>query len=594
MGFGKTLLASALGTLIAFFVAGLIFTLFIIGAIAMASNEGVAPMDQVSVLRISLNKPILERGNDDGLNFDFNSFQKRDELYLDHLKRDLAYAAQDDKIGGVLLMVGGVSGAPSTLRDVRKMIEDFRSSGKWVMAYGESYTQADYYIASAANEVYMYPTGMFIWTGLNAEVMFFKKLLDELEVDAQVIRGRDNKYKSAVEPFLYDKMSEPNKEQMKGIMDGVWNEMIADIGRSRKLDPAKLNAAATELRYVNAQNALTDGVLDGLKHYDEIMAMVNEKLGIALTEKMPKVDYADYHTLKRDPIAEMPADHASIALVYAVGEIQSGKGSDNVIGSDRIASALRKARLDDKVKAVVLRVNSPGGSALASDVIWRETKLIRQAGKKLIVSMGDYAASGGYYIACSADKIFANPQTITGSIGVFGIIPNIQNMLDHKLGITFDRYETHPHADFFSINKPFDEMEMQRMNEMIVQIYDDFLLRVSEGRKMPVSAVDSVARGRVWTGLEAKRLGLVDEMGDLSAALNYAAKEIGVELKDNVKVLPEMEDPLQSLFNDVAEAKADVLLKEIAGSHYPAWKQVKSMVDHPGIYAQLPMVWNWR
>ncbi len=594
MGFGKTLLASALGTLIAFVAAGIIFVLFIVGLIAVSSGDSIEPIDKTSVLTIALNKPIMERGNDNGLNFDFNSFEKKDELYLDFLKRDLEYAAQDEKIGGILLMVDGVSGSPSTLRDLRTLLLDFKKSGKWVLAYGENYSQADYYVASAANEVYMYPTGMFNWTGLNAEVMFFKKMLDNLEIDAQVIRGRDNKYKSAVEPFLYDKMSEPNKEQMKVLIDGIWNEMIVDISNARKIEANQLNLAASELRYVNTTRAVEDGVLDGLKHYDEIMALVNEKLGVSLTEKMPKVEYSDYHDLKRDPIAEMPADHAAIAVVYAVGEIQSGKGSDEVIGSDRIAGALRKARLDDKIKAVVLRVNSPGGSALASDVIWRETELIKQAGKKLIVSMGDFAASGGYYIACSADRIFANPQTITGSIGVFGIIPNFQNVLDHKLGITFDRYETHPHADFYSITKPFDDFELQRMNEHIVQIYDDFLMRVSKGRKMTIAQVDSLARGRVWTGLDAKRIGLVDELGGLSAALNYAAKEIGVELKDNVKVLPEMQDPIEALFKDVAEAKADLILKEVAGAHYPAWKQVKNMIDHPGVYAQLPMVWNWR
>lgn len=594
MGFGKTLLASALGTLIAFVAAGVIFVLFIVGLIAVSSGDSIEPIDKTSVLTIALNKPIMERGNDNGLNFDFNSFEKKDELYLDFLKRDLEYAAQDEKIGGILLMVNGVSGSPSTLRDLRTLLLDFKKSGKWVLAYGENYSQADYYVASAANEVYMYPTGMLNWTGLNAEVMFFKKMLDNLEIDAQVIRGRDNKYKSAVEPFLYDKMSEPNKEQMKVLIDGIWNEMIVDISNARKIEANQLNLAASELRYVNTTRAVEDGVLDGLKHYDEIMALVNEKLGVSLTEKMPKVEYSDYHDLKRDPIAEMPADHAAIAVVYAVGEIQSGKGSDEVIGSDRIAGALRKARLDDKIKAVVLRVNSPGGSALASDVIWRETELIKQAGKKLIVSMGDFAASGGYYIACSADRIFANPQTITGSIGVFGIIPNFQNVLDHKLGITFDRYETHPHADFYSITKPFDDFELQRMNEHIVQIYDDFLMRVSKGRKMTIAQVDSLARGRVWTGLDAKRIGLVDELGGLSAALNYAAKEIGVELKDNVKVLPEMQDPIEALFKNVAEAKADLILKEVAGAHYPAWKQVKNMIDHPGVYAQLPMVWNWR
>jgi protease-4 len=431
---------------------------------------------------------------------------------------------------------------------------------------------------------------MLDWRGLNGEVMFFKKLLDELEIEAQVIRGRDNKYKSAVEPFLYDHMSAPNKEQMKALLDGIWNTMLTDIATHRpSVSVETLNQAAADLKYVQINQAIEDHVVDGLLHYDEVLSRMNTRMSKEANEKVEMIDYSEYHDQNMSLENEMDLSSSpEVAVVYAVGQIEEGKGSDEVIGSDRIAAALRKARTDEDVKAVVLRVNSPGGSALASDVIWRETQLIKQAGKPLVVSMGDLAASGGYYISCAADRIFANPNTITGSIGVFGVIPNIGNMLDHKLGITFDRYETHEHADFLSINKSFDAVEMQKMNDMIIGIYDDFLNRVAEGRKLSVSQVDSMARGRVWTGEDALKMGLVDELGDLQKAIEHAANLASLGSDYHLKTLPKMESPFELMLSDAAEARQDLLLKEISGDRYPQLVHFKQMLERPSIQMRMP------
>ena len=587
MNFFKTVLASALGTLLAM-VAG--FFLFIILIIGLVVSSGDEKTPSEGVLHLHLNQSILERGNDqDVFPIDLGTFQKKEAFYLDFLKQDLKSAMEDDKIKGLYLEMDGLVGSPNSLREVRNLILSFKQSGKWVVAYGENFTQADYYVASAADEVYLYPTGMFDWRGLNAEVMFFKKMLDQLEIEAQVIRGRDNKYKSAVEPFLYDHLSEPNKEQMKALMDGIWGTMVTEISASRGMDRQTLEVAAAELKYVNNENVLNDNVVNGLLHFDEVLALMNRKMGKEEKEKVNFIEYDDYHEQHMTIGEELSVSNdPSVAVIYAVGEIQEGKGSDEVIGSDRIAAALRKARLDDQVKAVVLRVNSPGGSALASDIIWRETELIKSAGKPFVVSMGDLAASGGYYISCSANKIFASPNTITGSIGVFGVIPNVGNMLDHKLGITFDRYETHPHADFLSINKSFDEVEMGKMNEMIIGIYDDFLNRVDSGRGKSVSEVDSIARGRVWTGEDALKFGLVDAMGSLDDAIHAAAEMANLGDQYKIKNLPKMEGPLELMLNDAVEAKQNLLLKEIVGERYPQLIHLKQMLDHPSIQMRMP------
>jgi protease-4 len=366
--------------------------------------------------------------------------------------------------------------------------------------------------------------------------------------------------------------------------------MVTDIAASRKINADSLHQAAITLKYVSNGKLMEDHLVDGLLHLDEVQDKIRAKMGIESGKELPLTEYADYAQPETPETEESTLAQAGIAVVYAVGAIESGEGDDETIGSDRIAEALRQARLDENVKAVVLRVNSPGGSALASDVIWRETQLIKASGKPLVVSMGDYAASGGYYISCAADKIFANPNTITGSIGVFGVIPNLQNLFDHKLGITFDRYETAPHADFLSINKPFDEVEKQKMNDMIVGIYDDFLNRVSTGRNMEVARVDSMARGRVWTGMQAKEMGLVDEIGGLQDAIQAAAKLASLEPTCPQLELPKQEDPWSHLMGSLAKAKEDIMIRDLLGDRYAVYRDMRTMLSAPTVQARLPFV----
>jgi len=591
MNFFKSLLASMLGT---FLAIGLMFVAIIV-IIVVAVSAGDDEEQKVSpnsVLHIKLEGAISERASEQSLDFDALSMESQKKQGLDHFIADLKRAKSDEHIVGVFLEPINVMAAPSTLLDMRRAIEDFRSSGKWVVAYAENYGQPEYYIASAADEVYMYPEGSLDWRGLNAEIMFYKKLFDKLGVEAQVIRGPNNKFKSAVEPYIYDHMSDENRLQMKTFISDIWNVMLDGISRSRGVDVASLNMYADSLTFAKPEAVLEAKLINGLRYRDEIVAALKGKCGIDAADgddELNLVKLATYH----EQSDEDGAGKERVAVVYAVGGIESGEGDDETIGSDRIAAALKKAREDEKVKAIVLRVNSPGGSALASDVIWRETELIKQSGKPFYVSMGDYAASGGYYIACSADKIYANSNTITGSIGVFGVIPNLQKFLDEKLGITFDRYETNPHADLVSIYKPLDAAEMKAMQTMIGDIYSDFTGKVAKGRNMTQAQVDSIGQGRVWSGEDAQQIGLVDEIGSLSDCI--AAAAAAANLTDyHVKELPAMIDPFQKLVEQLSGAKEASVAKELLGEQYLIYKQVKEAAQWQGVQARLPFVLNLR
>jgi protease-4 len=368
----------------------------------------------------------------------------------------------------------------------------------------------------------------------------------------------------------------------------IWEQMVGEIAESRHISKDVLNQAATSLTFLNPKEALKANALDGLKYYDEVLAVLNEKLGKSLTDKTTFVQYADYREMNREMNLEMEEEDY-IAVVYAVGEIQQGKGSDDVIGSDRIAAALRKARLDEHAKAVVLRVNSPGGSALASDVIWRETELIRQSGKPFVVSMGDYAASGGYYIACNANRIFANPTTITGSIGVFGVIPNMQKFLNNKIGLTFDTYKTNAHAGMLSVTKPLDPEEMKAMQDIIAGIYDDFTSKVANGRGKTQAQVDSIGQGRVWSGEDALQLGLVDELGGLNQAIASAAGLAGLSDYGLVEY-PKLKDPFQEFVEELTGQKQTSLMKEVLGDQYGMYVQLQSVQKMKGPQARIPFL----
>jgi len=588
MTFWKTVWATLVGNIIASII-GTLLTVAVIAAIigALSSSDGVS-MENESILKIKLENSFTERGLDTP---SFNLDGAEDRIALRDLERVLHFAKSDERIEGVYLNIGAIQAAPAMLLEMHNAILDFKTSGKWVIAYSEGYSQAGYFLASAANEVYMYPTGTFDWHGLNAEVMFYKKLLDQLEIEAQVIRGPNNKFKSAVEPFIYDHMSDENRLQMATFVDDIWKVMCEKISAQRGVSVEELNAAATSLRFINNNTLLQSKLIDGLVYPDELAAKMSARLKdkgkLENEQKIEKeiISYSSYLDIVK--MEDKASDVAQVAVVYAIGGIESGMGDDETIGSDRIAKALRDARLDEGIKAVVLRVSSPGGSALASDVIWREAELLKQSGKVFVVSMGDYAASGGYYIACGADRIFAQPNTITGSIGVFGIIPNLQNFLDHKLGITFDAYKTHEHANMMTLTSPLDTVQKRAMQDMVSNIYNDFTSKVALGRNITQSYVDSIGQGRVWSGEDALNIGLVDELGGLREAIAYAAAKAGVG-SNSILELPEMLDPLEEFFNDISGKSEDAVLSRLLGSRFKNYQDIRQLSKGGKIQTRLP------
>ncbi len=597
MNFGKSFLASLLGSAVSFFVVGFIL-IFVFVGVLMSSLTGAfssiserdTKVKDNSVLHFKIDGPFVERGQDREMNIDIPIFGSQARTGLNTIIETLDKAAKDDRIEGVFLEIGMAGGAPSTLQDIRDAIVKFKESGKWVVAFSEGYGQSGYYLASAADEVYLYPEGSLDIHGLETELMFYKNMLDRLGVEVQVIRGPNNKYKSAVEGFILEEMSPENREQIEAFLNSIWDKMSQDMADSRGMSVARVNEIADGLLVRVGRHAEELGLVDGLRYRDEVMDMILERSGLEedddkeeKEDDKPKIrksveERVRFVTLANYSKAKLPEDEEGkkrkkkdesdrnkdrVAVVYAVGAIESGKGDDETIGSERISEALRKARLDERVKAVVLRVNSPGGSALASDVIWRETQLIKDAGKPFIVSMGDLAASGGYYISAAADRIYANETTITGSIGVFGMIPNMEEMLNDKIGLTFDRVRTNDHGSYMTVTRPLDEVEFAAINESVTEIYDAFLKLVAEGRGMTVEQVDAVAQGRVWTGTHAKEIGLVDELGNLNAAIEYAAEMAGLE-DYKLRELPEMLDPLQELLKGLSgEAQAARVLEAV-------------------------------
>ena len=569
-------------------------------------NAMVTEVDDNSVLRISLGGAIVERGNDNAQQIDLGPFGQQGGVGLNHIIEDIEKAKRDDRIEGIYLHMPSISGQPSTLFDIHEALVDFKESGKWILCYAEAMGQGTYYVASVADEIYLYPEGGMEFYGLSAELMYFKGLLEKLDVEMQVLRGPNNKYKSAVEPYIKDQMSGPAEEQMTALLDDIWRIMLQGISASRDISVIELNRIADNMEVTLPSDAVETGLVDGLKYEDEIEDLLKEKLGIETSEANSEedddddedssdeinfVDLSSYrHAYVKDDSDSSNYKSDRVAVVFAVGAIESGEGDDQTIGSERIAGALRDARLDDKVKAVVLRVNSPGGSALASDVIWRETQLIKEAGMPFVVSMGDLAASGGYYISCAADEIFANENTITGSIGVFGMLPNFEKFYNDKLGITFDRVNTNDHSDVYSTNKKLDPVQDSAINISITRIYNRFLQIVAEGREMSVANVDSIARGRVWSGIDAQDLGLVDQIGDLQDAIDHAAGMAEIS-NYRLRELPKMIDPFQDFLEELTgEAQMKLLTEEFGGQAevYEKIQEMKGIINSKGPQTRMP------
>lgn len=593
--FFKFMFAALLGT----FLAGLVLLFLFIGSLAALGSafslEGkpTAVKDR-SILRLSLDRPLQDRAPQDQLDLDIGMFKMSSNAGLDQILDNLDKAKHDDRIKGVFLDLGILQVGLPSIKEIRdKLIEFKQESGKPVVAYADVYSQKSYYLASAADHVYLVPEGTLDFRGLQSEGMFFAGMFEKLGIDIQFIRGTNNQFKSFGEAYTRKDMSPANKEQVSILINDLWDQLVTEVGSGRSMSTDRLNAIAEGMLVRKAEDAVTQGMVDSLLYRDQVLDRLKALMGLDADKDIEFIGttrYAKAHVSRGSeltPSWQLP----KIAVVYAQGEIRDGQGSDQLVGSATTSAAIREARKDTTVKAIVLRVNSPGGSGLASEVIWREVILAKRE-KPVVVSMGDVAASGGYYISCAADKIFAEPNTITGSIGVFGLIPNMQGFFNNKLGITFDGVKTHKYADMMTVTRPLSKEEKQIIQGFIDDFYDNFTKRVAEGRGMAVSAVDSIGQGRVWTGADALAIGLVDELGGLEAATADAALRVGLEAGDySVVGYPKRKPMIEELREQLGLQAKSWMAEQALGEDAQMlriFKQAQQATQRSGIQARMP------
>ncbi len=582
----KSFLKNVLSTIVGIVLSVVVVVLLFIGIISIAvsslDNEGETKVKMGSILKISLDKEIVERASDNPL--DYLSLANMEMNIPDELKTildNIEKAKTDDRIKGIYLNVPFLNAGLSQTEEIRNKLLDFKTSGKFIVSYAEYYSQKGYYLSSVADELYLNPEGMFELKGFSAQIMFYKGLLEKLDVEVQVIRH--GKFKSAIEPFVLDKMSRSNREQISLLLSTISDNIMDSIASQRGLTLSKVEELANKLELTTAEKCLENHFVDALIYQDELEEKLKSKLGEET--KLEFISLTKYKNAKVEKEGKISRD--KIAIIYATGEINSGKGDLKSIGSVTTAKAIKQAREDKRVKAIVLRVNSPGGSALASDVIWRETVLAK-AEKPLVISMGDLAASGGYYIACAADTIVANPTTITGSIGVFGLIPNMKHFYKNKLGITIDTVNTSKHADFGGMHRRLTSFERAKIQDHVEDIYATFISHVAEGRNMSTAAVDDIGQGRVWTGYDAKRLGLVDVLGGLETAIDIAADL--AELSDYRLVsLPKKENPLETFIKEITGEESKYIANYL-GIDRKFVKSVENLLKGEKIKARMPFI----
>jgi len=587
--FWKTFFGSAFGSMVGIMISSVLSVILffvMIGAMVGSGAESqTKPLSSASVLHIQLNYELRDQTTSNPFeNIERGEFSTTSKPGLYDLIRTINHASSDDKIKGIYLEISQVPAGIANTQELRKALQTFRASGKFIYTYSDVLSQKGLYLASAGDKIFLNPAGDVEFKGLSSTFMSFKRLLDKLGVQAEVFRPEGNKFKSAVEPFFLEKMSPENRAQTFTFLNTIWSEMLAEMSDSRKISTADLNRIADGLEIYNTMSAVSTGMADSLMYKDEFIALMKKKSGLEEKDKLRLVSPGEYFDLVKSKMNEGSKDN-KIAVVFAEGEIIYGKGDNETIGNERLSKQLQKAREDESVKAVVLRVNSPGGSALASEIIWREVELTK-AKKPVIVSMGNLAASGGYYISCGATRIFADPGTLTGSIGVFGMLYNAQGFLNDKLGITTDTVKTNRYSDFFSFARNMEDAERTYLNRSVNDIYQLFLKRVSDGRKMSVANVDSIAQGRVWAGKDALKLGLVDEMGTLQDAIQAAAKTVNIS-DYSVMTLPESTDFWQSLFNQ-KDNTVDAYMKKNLGEGYHILEGFRSLEQTKGVQARMP------
>jgi protease-4 len=582
----KDFLKIMLATIVGILITLIMFSFLLLIIISASSKDKPIEVKPNTILHITLSEQIVERSTDGPFNmFPSEEFASMRELGLNDILNNINKAKSDNNIAGILIEPYYLSAGIGTIEEIREALIDFKESGKFIISYSEIYTQPAYYLASVSDNIYLNPTGEAPLYGLGARVLFLKEAMDRLGIEAQIVRH--GTYKSAVEPFMYNKMSEENREQTLGWVSSIWNHMLEGISKERNIPVQKLNELADNLAIKSAEDALKNNLVDSLLYKDQVINKLKDLTGTSEKDDLNSISLKRYTKVTKIKDYKGLA-REKIAVIYANGNVVMGNAGEGSISSERISKAIRKARRDSTIKAIVFRVNSGGGSALASEVIWREIDLAAKV-KPVVASMGDVAASGGYYILASADTIVANPNTITGSIGVFSILPNAQKFFNNKLGITMDVAKTNPYADFGSPFRPLQDKEEELLRSSIEKIYDTFISHVSEGRNMSREAVDAIGQGRVWSGANALENGLVDVYGGLTRAIEIAAEMCGAE-KYRVVELPVLEDPLQLFLKGLSDNARSRMLKKELGEYYKYLKQIEDLKNMSGVQARLPFV----
>jgi len=575
--FFKNVLSTVVGIVLSIIVIALLCIGIVNFLLSNINNEVI--VKENSILEINLSElSVVERTSENPFDNLSLSGDMTKTIALKQILDNIEKAKTDKNIKAIYLNTSFVNAGISQIEEIRNKLLEFKLSGKPIIAYAEVYSQAAYYLASTANKIYLHPEGIVELKGLSVSVMFYKGLLEKLDIEVQIIRH--GKFKGAVEPFILDEMSQENREQIQFFLNSVADNIMDSIANQRGLTLSKVQKHANNLNLENAKNCLDLNYVDALLYQDQLDGILKTLAGAK------KLSFVTLNKYTHSKGSKKEISRNKIAIIYATGEINSGEGDEKSIGSISTSAAIKQAREDKQVKAIVLRINSPGGSALASDVIWRETILAR-AKKPLVVSMGDLAASGGYYIACAADRIVANPTTLTGSIGVFGIIPNMSKFYKNKLGISIDTVNTSKYADM-GTNRPLSDFEKNKIQTRVENIYTTFITHVGEGRSMRISAVDSIGQGRIWTGYDAKQIGLIDTYGGLEKAIEIAAHLAKIK-KFRIISLPKKKDPFTELALKLGNSSnfADILFEKL-GLKIEFIQSIETLLKNDRIQARMP------
>jgi len=578
--FIKFFFASLLGSLASLIVLFFLSFIIMMGIVSMVGSEEEVSILPNTVLELEFNKPIPERSHFDEINYSsIFSGSIGKTLGLNDIIANIKKAKSDSNISVIYLKLDDIdAGGYTILEPIREALLDYKESGKPIIAHGNFITQQAYYLASVADSIYLTPTGELDFKGLSAQLSFFKKTLDKLDIEAQVIKV--GKFKSAVEPFIFEKMSNENREQVSSFINTFNNYLLEQIADERNIKLSYLKKVSDDMLIQSPMDAVKYGLVDKLNYEVEVIDILKN---ITDRKKLKVVSLKKYNKV---PDETKPYTSNRIAIVYAVGEINGGKGSTTEIGKDNIVDAIRKARNNKNVKGIVMRVNSPGGSALISDLIWKEVELAK-AEKPFVVSFGRYAASGGYYISCGADKIISEPITLTGSIGVFSIIPNMQKFFDNKLGITFDGVNTGKYSDYISSSRPLTINERRILQNQVNTVYKTFANNVAVGRKMTFDEVDKIGQGRIWTGIQAIKIGLVDELGGLDLAIENIKDLAGIK-EYKIVEYPKIKEPFEEFIETLQEDISAKIFSPEIDDIFTHYKKALKMVKSKEIQARLP------